>query len=113
VDGGVSGGSLHRSLQSMDVQSFVAGVVNGEGERDHGGVLSGNLHGDDIVERTGGLRFGTLEKRYEGDDNAEHDDGDDQDPARGEAFFGRAEFLADVDGWAGRRGGWLWSGGRR
>src|SRR4051812_41901125 len=100
VGGGVSAGRLDRGLQRADVEDLVARIVNGEGERGHGGVLPGDVHGGDIVESAGSLRLGTLQEGSEGDDDAEHDDGNDKDLARGKILFGGAVFFADVDGWA-------------
>src|SRR5579872_1323418 len=49
---GVAAGGLHHPMQALNIHRFVAGVVEGEGEGDHGRGLSGDLDGDDVVERS-------------------------------------------------------------
>ncbi len=106
----VSACGLDRALQAEDVENLVAGVVQGESERDHGRSLAGYFDRDHVIERARGLRLRAFHKRRNQDHDQDRANCDQHDFGGRKIFLGRAVLFADVDR---RPGGSGWRCGLR
>ncbi len=70
--------------------------MQGEGEGDENRVLARDFYCGDVVERSGALRLGALEKRSDAYDDKDSGGRQQQDLDRGEVPLGSAELVGDV-----------------
>src|SRR3984885_9594739 len=54
---------LHGAVNTANIERFLTGIVHREGQGGHGLALTGNFNRHDVVERSCGLRLGSLQER--------------------------------------------------
>src|ERR1022692_1955558 len=88
----------------MYPEGFLARVAQRKGEGDQGGILARDLYRGYVVERSGGLWLGALQKRRDADDDEYSSHGQQQDFGRRQVALGGSELVGNVDRGTALRG---------
>ncbi len=98
-------GGLEIGFDGVNQVWFLAIVLEGNIDCDHGQILIGNLDRDDVIDRPGGCGLRTLHERDDTRNDCDNRGSNENDFHRRQVLLRSAEFFANVESGTGLRGG--------